>query len=146
MAKTRSDVELLAELERELVEMQTAIAFLKRRVGGGSAGTAVPGHAQTANQENGGADEKPYLGLSVLDAARKYLQRVREPKTPTEISQALSAGGVHSRSGDFGGIVRTTLFKRGHERGIEKFGGGKWGLRDWRPGGNKGTAENDSPE
>lgn len=141
--KPRSDVELLAELEKDLAELQTTIAVIKRRVGAGSQGNG-PDVAASALPDHSGSG-KPYLGMSILDASKKFLQRVREPKTPSEIADALKQGGVHSRSDDFNGIVRTTLFKRGHEAGIEKFGNGRWGLQDWRPGRTR-AAENEDDQ
>jgi len=141
--KSRSDVELLAELERELTELQTTIAVLKRRVGVQGSGPSTVNGAANHDDSARVAHDKPYLGMNILEASRKYLQRIREPKAPSEIAEALKSGGVHSRSDDFNGIVRTTLFKRGHEVGIEKFGKGKWGLQDWRPGRTKAT---DTPE
>ncbi len=138
--KSRTDLELLAEMEAEFAELQTAIAVMKRRMGISSNGTQASSRAHAPADGNQGQD-KPYLGMSILEASRSYLQRVKEPKTPGEIAEALRMGGVHSRSGDFNGIVRTTLFKRGSEAKIEKFGGGKWGLQDWRPGRTRTSAE-----
>jgi hypothetical protein len=70
---------------------------------------------------------------------KKYLQMVREPRSPQQIAEALLGGGVHSRSEDFTAIIRTTLFRRGDKFGLEGFGAGKWGLGEWRPGRNRGT-------
>jgi hypothetical protein len=142
--KTRSDTELLAELEKELADLQTTISFLKRRMGVQANG-AVAATAQGRPADTDSSD-KPYLGMSILEASRKFLQRVREPKAPSEIAEALKHGGVHSRSLDFNGIVRTTLFKRGHEVGIEKFGNGRWGLQEWRPGRSRSVDTTAEPE
>lgn len=138
--KTRTDVELLAELEKEVADLQTTIAVLKRRMGGSANGSQVVTNfaAITAPETNG--HDKPYLGMSIPEAAKKYLQRVREPKSPQEISEALRRGGLHSRSSDFMGVMRTTLARKGKEFGIESFGPGKWGLSDWRPSRGKGGA------
>ncbi len=136
--KSRSEVELLAELEKELAELQTTIGVLKRRIGVQGVSASV-GNGSPVHDDSSRDQDTPYLGMNILEASRNYLQRIRQPKAPSEIAEALKSGGVHSRSDDFNGIVRTTLFKRGHEVGIEKFGKGKWGLRDWRPGRTKAT-------
>jgi hypothetical protein len=128
--KARTDLELLADLEKDLAELQTAISVIKKRLGQ----AAPPSPTHVGSNDDQRVQGKPFLGLSVLDASKKYLRMVKEPKAPSEIAEALHLGGVHSRSSDFNGIVRTTLFKRGHEVGIEKFGKGKWGLDEWRPG------------
>jgi hypothetical protein len=139
--KSRSDIELLAELEKECSELQTTIAVLKRKLG-------QPANDATSWSKNGASmfavglggttsdsdsDSKPYMGMNIPDAAKKYLQRVREPKSPQEIAEALRQGGLHSRSVDFMGVIRTTLVRNGRTVGIESYGGGKWGLSDWRP-------------
>lgn len=141
--KSRTDVELLAEMEAEFAELHTAIAVMKRRMGISTDPSAKPagGRPSVAASNDLREHGKPYLGMSILEASRKYLKQVQEPKAPSEIAEALYQGGVHSRSNDFNGIVRTTLFKRGHEVGIEKFGKGKWGLQDWRPGRTRSAAE-----
>lgn len=142
--KPRSDLELLAELEKEVADLQTTIAVIKRRLG-----TSAPtngGEPLTVQMPDQGTSGKPYLGMSILDASRKFLQRVRDPKTPSEIADALKQGGVHTRSHDFNGIVRTTLFKRGHEAKIEKFGNGRWGLQEWRPGRTRAVADSEDNE
>lgn len=128
---------LLAELEQELADLQTTIAVLKRRMGLIDATQEEPSSIKTFRIQR--SQGKPYLGMSILDAARKHLSSVEEPMTPSDIAAALKEGGVHSRSEDFGGIVRTTLHKFGTKAGIQPFGGGKWGLADWRPGGRRGS-------
>jgi hypothetical protein len=137
-------MELLAELEKDLAELQTTIAVIKRRLGVSSHGNSEPSPTNAVGEHVGHG--KPYLGMSILEASRKFLLSVREPKTPSEIADALKQGGVHSRSTDFNGIVRTTLFKRGHEAKIEKFGGGRWGLQDWRPGRSNRAAESEDEQ
>jgi len=140
--KSRTDLELLADLEKDLAELQTTIAVIRRRLGQPATHPASTGGG---NPDEPRGQGKPYLGMSVLDASKKYLRLVKEPKAPSEIAEALHLGGVHSRSSDFNGIVRTTLFKRGHEIGIEKFGKGKWGLDEWRPG-RRNSQESESEE
>lgn len=141
--KSRTDLELLADLEKDMAELQTTIAVIKRRLGQAATPSASTGHSGNHDEPRG--QGKPYLGMSVLDASKKYLRLVKEPKAPSEIAEALHLGGVHSRSSDFNGIVRTTLFKRGHEIGIEKFGKGKWGLDEWRPG-RRNSQESETEE
>jgi hypothetical protein len=77
---------------------------------------------------------RPYLGMNILDAAKIYLTKTREPKSPLEIADAIRQGGVHSRSDDFPGVVRTTLSRKGKDVGVESFGNTLWGLKEWRPG------------
>lgn len=128
----RTEVDLLADLERELADLQTTITVLRRKLG--VEGPPVTPAPSVAGR---GPQGEPFLGMSVLSASRKFLQQVEEPRSANDIAGALQAGGVHSRSSDFEAIVRTTLHKRGAEVGIEKFDRGMWGLIDWRPSGRR---------
>lgn len=82
-----------------------------------------------------GVDDKPFLGMNVTTAVKMYLKKVREPKSPADLAEALKRGGLHSRSSDLGSVIRTTLSQGGRKVGIHSFGEGKWGLAEWRPGG-----------
>ena len=74
--KPRSDVELLAELEKEVVNLQTTIAVLRRRIGGTNNATGTPSSLSVSVPEDLTVHDKPYLGMNIPEAARKYLQRV----------------------------------------------------------------------
>ena len=123
----------LAQLDAHRVSLVSAISMARKElglsedVGTGPATLLLP--APPRDRE-----VRPYLGMNILSAARLYLGGVREPKTPTDIAEAIRQGGVHSRSRDFAGVVRTTLSRNGDTVGIESFGNQTWGLREWRPG------------
>lgn len=126
----------LATLENRRAELLVGISMARRELGlpdESPADGTPPASAPPAREREDGS-RKPYLGKNILEAARLYLTRAREPKSPIEIAEAIRQGGVHSRSDDFAGVVRTTLSRRGGEQGIESFGNATWGLKEWRPG------------
>ncbi len=133
-------LQLLAELEAERAELDTAIAVIRRKLGKQPNGVtgAVP---QKTLPQSGQVRKGDFLGMTIPEATKKYLGIAMEPKTPKEIADALTLGGVHSKSADFGNIVRSTLSRRGKEFGVESFGDGRWGLSDWRPG--RRTSQNE---
>jgi len=135
---------LLAKWEGELTaldarrsELLIGISMARRELGiaeDASTSATGPHGANGGQPEREGGPRRPYLGMNILEAARLYLVSVEDPRTPMDIADAIRRGGVHSRSDDFPGVVRTTLSRSGREVGIESFGNMKWGLREWRPG------------
>jgi hypothetical protein len=156
MSRDESVSSVLAKLESELVEIEqkraeidqrrtevmATVSVLRKAIGMEPLKIVHPPHESPPKTHHVQADvsgsDRPYLGLNVLDAIKAYLRKVREPKTPPEIADALHRGGLHSRSSDFVGVVRTTMSRNGASAGIEAFGKGTWGLSEWRPGGAKG--------
>jgi hypothetical protein len=138
----------LEGLEARRAELVSAINLLRRTLSlpEKPAPKVSDGGTGDAHKAPEGPPNKPYLGMNILEAARKFLTRVREPKSPAEIAEAIRAGGVHSRSGDFGGVVRTTLSRRGREVGIESFGEATWGLSEWRPGRARSNSDQGAPQ
>jgi hypothetical protein len=138
----------LESLDARRAELVPGINLLRRRIG-------LPEKTGSAKPEGKVTDQqppvemrahKPYLGMSILHASKQYLIRMREPKSPAEIAEAIRSGGVLSRSGDFGGVVRTTLSRRGREVGIESFGEALWGLSEWRPNRARGNSDQGGPQ
>ena len=130
----------LASLEARRTELLVAIRMARRELGLPADSQPTP-ETPTAQPEREDSPRRPYLGMNILEAARLYLTKTEDPKSPSDIAEAIRRGGVHSRSEDFAGVVRTTLSRRGHEVGIESFGSQTWGLREWRPGRSRGESE-----
>jgi len=76
-----------------------------------------------------------YLGMSLLDAAKKALRMTRRPMTNAEIAEALTAGGFLHNSANFTNTLGTSLWRasEGGDRDIVR-NGRRWLLREWAPG------------
>ena len=88
-----------------------------------------------------------FLGLSIGDAAKKYLGMVRQKKTTSDIADGLEKGGVVNQSKNFYSTVFTALTRASSGGGVVKIGN-EWGLAEWYPhaGKAKKTKMSDSTE
>lgn len=70
-----------------------------------------------------------FYGLSVLEAAKKYLEYVGGPaKSTGEIFDGISKGGLKTTDRSLYVTLATAATKG---KGIEKVGAGTWGLTEW---------------
>src|SRR5690348_7975382 len=68
-----------------------------------------------------------FFGMTIPDAARKYLSIVKQTKPHPELCDALLEGGFQSRSENFREVVRSTLGRNPDFVKIK----GQWGLKEW---------------
>lgn len=100
-----------------------------------------------ANDEKGGPRDEAlmddtFFGLSLVDAARKYLRIVKRKKSTKEVMQALEAGGFTHTSKNFFTTVFSALQRESEKEASEIVKVGKeWGLMDWYPGMRKKNIE-----
>lgn len=124
---------ILADLERQRIEIEQAIATLRR----------VAGLPQEAGEGSGlGLDLHPngtsinphlFFGMNVPEAVRAYLAIVKRPQTASKIAAELTSHGLQTISDTPANIVRTALRrlrKAGEVVQVKK----EWGLTDWFPG------------
>jgi hypothetical protein len=71
-----------------------------------------------------------FFGLTIPDAARKYLASVKSTKPHPDLCDALLRGGFKTSATNFREVVRSTL---GRHPDFVKING-QWGLREWYPG------------
>jgi len=78
-----------------------------------------------------------FFGMTIPDAARKYLTIVKATKPNPELCDALIKGGFKTQSNNFSEVVRSTL---GRHPDFVKVSG-QWGLTEWygNRGGNRRT-------
>lgn len=84
-----------------------------------------------------------FFGLSLPEAAKKYLKMVGRKRTLQDISEALKAGGVKSKSKDFPNTINSNLYRDSKKPGSEfvQVAPGEWGLAEFYPGmKRKGTS------
>lgn len=82
-------------------------------------------------------DPGEFLGMTIVDAAKKLLTIRRRYLTNPEIVEGLQSGGLVLRSADPANTVGTVLKRREDEVGdlvrVSPGRGGKWGLTEWAP-------------
>lgn len=72
-----------------------------------------------------------YANVSIADAAKDFLGRVKAPQKTRQIIKALEDGGVQHRSANFYATVFAILLRRAEKKGDIKKVDGKWALTEW---------------
>ncbi len=71
-----------------------------------------------------------FFGMTIGDAAKKYLTMTKTTKSTSDIGAALERGGLKHSSKDFNTTVRSVLGGREDFLRVN----GDWGLTEWYPG------------
>jgi len=141
---------VLADLKARRVQLDTAIAAIEQLAGVPLSGTASATASGTASLTVGEEQVKDdsFFGLSIPDAARKFLGMRKRPASTPDIADALKRGGLTTLKPEtFANTVGSVLNRIGKNEGsIVKVGRGKWGLAEWYPGRRKGKKQNDEGE
>lgn len=140
---------VLADLRAKRSKLDAAISGIETMLG--IAGAALDAGI-SAPMGVGGSEIKSdsFFGMTIPDAAKKFLGMKKGPKSTVEIAQALKAGGIQAgTSGNFGNTVGSVLNRNYTQGGgIVRIGRGVWGLAEWYPNRprkpNKGQANNDA--
>lgn len=135
------DYELvLADLEAKRAALDSAIAGIRQMLSLG---------AQSATAANGGGrdstivESDTFFGMSIGDAAKKYLRMMKRKQPAAKIAEALDFGGLQHTSKSFPNTVRTTLIRLESEGAVVQVGK-EWGLAEWYPGLRKGKKDKDA--
>ena len=76
-----------------------------------------------------------YLGMSIVDGAKKLLATKRQPLRNPDIAAAFKAGGLILQSKEPANTIGSVLTRRANDVGdIVRVGRGTWGLKEWYPG------------
>jgi len=118
---------VLADLYAKRDQIETAINAIQAIAGMGSAGAARSSVGVAIQGDS-------FFGMNTLDAAIKYLGIVRKVQSPTEIADALEAGGMTHSSQNLANTLYTTLSRSASHNGPVVKVGKNWGLREWYPG------------
>lgn len=70
-----------------------------------------------------------YSGMTLLVAAKQYLESVGSPKSTRQLATALLEKGFQTNSKDFINTASATLSKA---KDIVKMNSGLWGLKEWK--------------
>ena len=82
-------------------------------------------------QESGDVASGSFAGLTLTDAARAYLDMVKEPQSTAEIADALERGGYPTESRNFRNTVRSVLDRHAKTVGKIVKVHRNWGLAEW---------------
>ncbi len=136
---------ILADLEAKRAALDATIASFRNALAHGALGQAgdVPpatnGTAPSTYLPSMTGGEVPagaFLGKSIPDAAKLYLEIVKKKQTSKEIAEALQKGGMESTSKNFQQMVHAILDRaRKANFGIVKLDRSHWGLAGWYPAG-----------
>lgn len=122
---------VLTDLKAKRDQLDQAIAAIESLRGGGAPGTMPPVSQSVADGPN------PFLGMTIVDAAKKLLAARRKPLRNPEIAAAFEEGGLALQSREPANTVGSVLTRRFNEVGdIVKVDRGTWGLAEWYPGRN----------
>jgi hypothetical protein len=125
---------ILADLEADKAEIESLIAYVKRKLGQGDNGASSEGQGMRTQSSNSAIPTDAFFGLSLVEAAKKYLSMVKAPKTAREIADALEGGGFKTTSQNFSNTVFSVLSREDKNEGaIAKVNRG-FGLAEWYPG------------
>jgi len=117
---------VIADLEAERDQLNNMISILKRR----KAGTPISGVAllTSGHQAATVIPDDAFFGMTLPDAAHKYLSLMKKPKPHPELCDALLNGGFKSGATNFREVVRSTLSRHPDFLKVRR---GEWGLKEW---------------
>jgi hypothetical protein len=127
---------VLADLESEREKLNSMIEATKGRIrslGGSTNTTTTPTPPKTARKRPAAKPEAAtpitlYAGMTIYDAAQKYLASVKQPQTIREVWEALTQGGLPEISYN---AVYTALWRRESPKGSFVRAGGEGRLAKW---------------
>lgn len=122
---------VLADLKARRDQLNSAIAAIELISGSGaiSSSVQVPGQSGAAKIE-----PDSFFGLTIVDAAKKYLGMMKRPQGTQGITDALKDGGYLFTSEQPVQTVASVLARSDSKGGdIVRVGKGMWGLPEWYP-------------
>jgi hypothetical protein len=130
-------LKFLADMEAKYAALGDAIASVRKalNIGAlGGLGNSTSESAPSSSMQSSGPVPLPrgaFLGKSIADAVRIYLNAVRARKGNKEIAAALKEGGAVS-TGNFDSRINGALFTLKNKGEVLRFDDG-WGLAEWYP-------------
>ena len=129
---------VLADLRAKRAQIDQTINLLEALKGGSTAGpTTAVANGSFGPLGNNDIVETAgvFLGLSIVEAARKLLAMRKRTMGNVEIARELQAGGLVLTSAEPANVIGSVLTRRFNNVGdIVKMGRGIWGLKEWYPG------------
>ncbi|HEX4784725.1 MAG TPA: hypothetical protein VH350_10305 [Candidatus Sulfotelmatobacter sp.] len=136
---------ILADLEGKRSALDAAIASFRAALASGALGPAndippvvvngvLPGNFMVPSISGGEVPNGAFLGMSIPDATKLYLEIIKKKQTSREIADALQKGGMETNSKNFPQMVHSVLDRASKANsGIVKLDRSHWGLATWYP-------------
>ena len=122
--------DVLADLRAKKEKLEAAICGIEVMLGIPSLGS----YNAAATTQSKDVEADSFFGLSIPEAARKYLGMQKKTQSTQEIAAALERGGLTHQSGNFGNTVGSVLARIDGAGGdIVKLARATWGLAAWYP-------------
>jgi len=124
---------VLADLKKKRDELDKAIAGIEVIIGLAPNSGVQAAQPQPSLAANAPIPEDAFFGMSIVEAANKYLQIKKKPQTTKQIAEALEAGGLTNQSGNFGNTVGSVLNRNVASANpiFANISRGTWGLSSW---------------
>jgi hypothetical protein len=124
---------VLADLRVRREEIDRLIRGLESVRGTGS-NVGGSTELETPAGESAAASAGLFLGMSIAEAAKRFLAARRRTLSSAEIASGLQAGGLAMNSSDPANTVSSVLIRRFASVGdIVRVSRGQWGLAEWYP-------------
>jgi hypothetical protein len=125
----------IEELEGKIRQFQSVLETLKSLRASQSGDGAWPAVTPGVLRENDAEiRHDSFFGMTIADAARKYLAMVKQTKSTADLAEALEQGGLKHASKNFPMTVRAIM---GQREGFVRVNN-DWGLTEWYPGIGRG--------
>jgi hypothetical protein len=123
---------VIADLDAKRAALDAAIAALRLAVSIGAQVTMGTAGAVPAKPiDPASIPDDAFFGLSIGEAAKKYLLMVKRKQSVREIADALERGGLPHTSSNFVNTVATMLNRTAKDQELVRVGRGEWGLAAW---------------
>ena len=128
---------VLDDLIARRAKLDAAISAIQEAMGlSAGSGASVVAPAGGAGTEALRSDS--FFGMTVIEAAKKYLAMSKRTKTAQEITDALKNGGYTFATGNPMATVTSVLHRSDAKGGdLVRVNKGTWGLAEWYPGRSK---------
>jgi hypothetical protein len=121
---------VIADLEARRDQLNTMIDTLKQMMSVGLPIATATASAVLRPSGELDISHDAFFGMTIPDAARKYLAMAKRTSPHPDLCDALLHGGFKTSSPNFREVVRSTL---GRQADFVKVNG-QWGLAEWYPG------------
>lgn len=136
---------VLNDLRSQRDKIDNAIAAIEALRGGATPAPAGQEGQASPTPSGQALGAGAFLGLTIVDAAKKLLAHERRQLTNAEIVEKLGRGGLVLNSADKLNTVGSVLNRRFIQVGdVVRVGRGTWGLKEWYPNRSFKTKD-DSP-
>jgi hypothetical protein len=131
-----------ADLIARRDELNSMIAGVEKLLGSGISSATVKTGTPTEVADHPTDDSgvpsafraDAFFGMTIVEAAKKYLRAMKKPQTTAQITSALQGGGYLFGSTNAVNTVGAVLHRANNKGDVLKVGKGSYGLPEWYPG------------